>query len=305
MTAPLNVGLRWRNVWGRAVLAWGALAGTMTRAASVEVYLIGGQSNATGQGYVKNLPPDFAPLPTVGIYHSGAPHLNGVGAPDTWHALAPAAESPDRFGPELSFGNRLQALRPEVRIALIKHAHSGTSLFAQWSPGASGADRSDWGEQYAIFVTTVEGGLAALRACGDEPVIKGMIWHQGEADADAGGAAADNYAVNLAHFVARVRAQFHVPAMPFVYALITRPEEKGEARDTVRQAQRDCDAASGDLRAIRGACMIDTDDLPRRADDPDTPYPHDREHIGSAGMLTEGRRMAEAMAARLTAPARR
>ncbi|HWA10659.1 MAG TPA: sialate O-acetylesterase [Opitutaceae bacterium] len=272
-----------------------AILAAKMQAAPVEVYLIGGQSNATGQGYVKNLPAGFVVDSRVMLFHSGPPHLHGAGPANAWHELQPASESPDRFGPELGFGNRLQQLRAGKKLALIKHAHSGTNLFAQWAPGENADDRAHWGPQFTLFVDTVEAGLKALRERGDEPVIMGMIWHQGEADADRGGAVADAYAENLTHFIARIREQFHAPALPFIYALITRPPEKGPARDLVRQAQRDLAESSKSGHAVRGAVMIDTDDLSRRAEDPGTPYPKDQEHIGSAGMLTLGMRMADAM----------
>ena len=155
-------------------------------AAPVEVYLIGGQSNATGQGYLKNLPADFKINTDVLLYHSGAPHLRPTERADTWHKLAPASESPDRFGVELTLGNRLAALRPGRTIALIKHAHSGTNLHTQWNPGADASDRAHWGPQFTIFVDTVEAALKALRERGDEPVIMGMVWHQGESDSGGG-----------------------------------------------------------------------------------------------------------------------
>jgi hypothetical protein len=310
------------------LLAFFAL-GAAAAAAPVEVYLIGGQSNATGQGYVKNFPPGFKINTDVLLYHSGAPHLRGVEPADAWHALAPASESPDRFGVELTLGNRLAELRPGKKIAIIKHAHSGTNLHAQWNPGADANDRAHWGPQFVTFVETVEAALKALRDRGDEPVIMGMVWHQGESDSGGGrgaraGAAAkagaadakatppppdltnaENYGKNLTHFIARVREQFHVPDMPFVYAMITRPAAAGPGRDIVRQTLRDLDQNSGSPRAVRGAFMVQTDDLPRRKDDPGTPYPNDEEHVGTPGMLTEGTRMAETLNAHPPAAAKK
>jgi hypothetical protein len=297
--------LSWPFRMAGGILFAAGLACTDVRAATVEVYLIGGQSNATGQGYVRNLPAGFTINQAVQLYHSGSPHLKGTEPANEWHPLAPASESPDRFGVELALGDRLQELRPGHRIALIKHAHSGTNLHTQWNPGADAADRAHWGPQFTIFVETVEAALKALRERGDEPVIMGMVWHQGEADSggrgDAGSTVnAENYGKNLAHFIARVREQFHRPDLPFVFALITRPAAAGPGRDIVRQTLRDTDQNSGSPRAVRGAFIVNTDDLPRRKDDPGTPYPADDEHIGTPGMLTEGQRMAEALHASLS-----
>ena len=266
---------------------------------AIDVYLIGGQSNATGQGYLANLPAGFAPDTRVLLYHSGRPHLDSGAAPDTWVPLRQASESPDRFGPELGLGNRLQELFPGRRIALIKHAHSGTNLYRQWAPGASAGDRSDWGPQFAVFVDTVEGGLAALRAQGDEPVLRGMVWQQGESDADRT-EHGDAYAANLAHFIARVREQFHAPALPFVYGYVM-PAVPAPGtypgRDAVRRAEHDLDENSGSPLAVKGARVVATADLGHRADDPHTRYPKDHLHFGTLGMLELGRRMADRLAA--------
>jgi hypothetical protein len=43
----------------------------------IDVYLIGGQSNATGQGYMKNIPPDFEIDKSVKFFYSQ--YLGGGG----------------------------------------------------------------------------------------------------------------------------------------------------------------------------------------------------------------------------------
>src|SRR5262249_14988536 len=48
----------------------------------VDVYLIGGQSNATGQGYSKNTPSTFLIDDTVQLYHSSG--LVSVGPANSW-----------------------------------------------------------------------------------------------------------------------------------------------------------------------------------------------------------------------------
>jgi hypothetical protein len=262
----------------------------------VEVFLIGGQSNATGQGYLRNLPAGTTFDQRVMLFHSGRPHLNSGGEPNAWIPLRQASESPDRFGPEIGFGNRIQQLLPNRRIALIKHAHSGTNLFAQWNPGANATDRAQWGPQFTIFVDTVEGGLAGLRAQGYQPVVRGMIWQQGENDAN-GGPNSENYGRNLAHFIQRVREQFNAPNMVFVYGYVlppqTAPQYRG--RDAVRQGEHDVDQNSGSPLAVQGAFVVPTDDLSHRADDPGMTgnLQNDHLHFGTSGMLELGRRMAD------------
>jgi hypothetical protein len=48
---------------------------------------------------------------------------------------------------------------------------------------------------------------------------------------------------------------------------------------------------------VKGAFVVETDDLSQRADDANTKYPKDHVHFGTAGTYELGRRMAEKMAA--------
>jgi lysophospholipase L1-like esterase len=259
----------------------------------IDVYLIGGQSNATGQGYMSNLPKDFVINTDVLLFNSGPPHLDSGAAPLTWVPLRQASESPDRFGPELGFGNRIQELSPEKKIALIKHAHSGTSLYGDWNPGKNADDQSHWGGQFKTFVDTVQAGLQGLRDQGYQPILRGMIWQQGENDINEGHARA--YGRNLAHFIGRVREQFNVPDLRFIYGYVYPPPNNQVGRDDVRLGEKKVDQNSGDPLAVKNAFAVETDDLSQRASDPNTPLPNDHVHFGTEGMLDLGKRMAEKM----------
>jgi lysophospholipase L1-like esterase len=265
----------------------------------VDVYLVAGQSNATGQGYVRNLPADFVINDEVLIFHSGAPALNSGKEPFKWYPLMPASESPDRFGPELSFGSRLQEMYPGRKIAIIKHGKTDTDLFAQWKPGESKSDTSNWGPEYKLFVLTVESGLDSLRKSGFNPIIRGMAWQQGEADSDHEyGVYSGDYAKNLKQFILRVREQFNVPNMRFVYGYVypLRGNKLTHAREKVRNAQIAVDANSGSEWSVPNAFLIETDDLPHRADELPARFSYDHIHFSSKGMILLGQRMADRLA---------
>lgn len=264
----------------------------------VDVYLIGGQSNATGQGYMANLPEGFQPDTNVLIFHSGKPALDSGAEPFCWHKLRQASESVDRFGPELGFGNQIQRLNQTRKIALIKHAKSDTDLFNQWNPGNSATDTLNQGEEFRMFVKTVNAGLDSLKRKGFNPIIRGMIWQQGEGDADhEKGIHSAEYAQNLSHFISRVREQFASPNMLFVYGFVYPPRgnEQTQPRINVRNGQAAVDENSGSAFATEGARIVKTDDLNHRADDPNTPYTWDHIHFGTQGILQLGIRMAEKM----------
>jgi hypothetical protein len=262
----------------------------------IDVYLIGGQSNATGQGYMRNMADSMAVDTTVIIFHSGKPHLNSGKQSFTWQPLHQASESPDRFGPELSFGTKIHQLYPQKNIALIKHAHSGTNLYKQWYPGKNQQDTLNWGPQFKAFVQTVDSGLRQLVKLGYKPVIRGMIWQQGENDAIPTDSASARYAQNLTHYIARIRQQFHSPKLPFVYGYVLPPPNTGPDREIVRRAEHDIDQNSGSPLAVKNAFVVQTDDLSQRANDKNTPYPADHIHFGTDGVWVLGLRMAQKFA---------
>jgi len=261
----------------------------------IEVYLIGGQSNATGQGYLANMTDTMKIDTRVLIFNSNWPSLNSGMPPFTLQPLRQASESPDRFGPELGFGSKLQQLRPKVQIAILKHARSGTDLYKQWNPGNSETDTLNWGKQFKTFVQTVNAGMDSLRKRGYQPVIKGMLWQQGENDADKGDTISAQYAKNLRHFIERVRQQFHEPKMVFVYGYVYPPPNTGQGITDVRQAEHDLDQDAHTLLSVKRAFVVFTDDLSQRADDPNTKYPKDRLHFGTKGTWELGVRMAMKM----------
>ncbi|RKD12821.1 hypothetical protein BCY91_11280 [Pelobium manganitolerans] len=250
----------------------------------IAVFILAGQSNATGQGYMANLNAGQKVEDSVLIYHSGKPHLEGKGPANQWHPLAQASESPDRFGPELGLAHRLQQLiGKSQKIAFIKHAHSGTDLARQWNAGTKG-DTASHGEQYQVFLQTVLPALADLKRQGYQPDIKAMFWQQGENDAN-NIADAEAYEQNLKHFILRVRDDLNARDMPFVLGLVMPPPLSGAGRDLVRKAQ----IQAGTWPNVG---LVQTDDLSRRADDKNSPHPTDHLHFGTAGTWDLGVRMA-------------
>jgi hypothetical protein len=259
----------------------------------IDVYLIGGQSNATGQGYMKNIPDEFETDKSVRFFYSQ--YLGGGGSALEWGPLCQASETPDKFGVELSMGTILKQLNPDREIALIKHALSGSNLYEQWAPGKNKKDTKNFGPEFKKFIHTVISGMKELEAKGYEPKIKAMVWQQGEADARdiAGEENNRTYGKNLHHFIERTREQFSAPKMLFIYGyVIPVPLERFTGREEVREAQKNIDQNSGHKLAVKGAFIVKTDDLPLRCDEPDSPYPDDKVHFNTLGILELGERFA-------------
>lgn len=263
-------------------------------AQEVDVFLIGGQSNATGQGYVRNIPATFKVDTTVRFYYSR--FLNQGEGGGQWTALCQASETKDKFGVELSLGTKLQSLYPERRIALIKHALSGSNLYKQWNPGNRSGDIR--GEEYVKFVETVKNALVDLKKQGYRPIIRAMVWQQGEADARdiAGMDQSRRYGPNLKNFIEQVRKEFGCEDMLFVYGTVmplAAPRFTG--RELVKEAQAAIDEDSGSELSVKNALLIPADDLQMRCNDYKTPMPKDDVHLGTYGILTLGERFADAI----------
>lgn len=259
----------------------------------IDVYLIGGQSNATGQGYMKNIPVEFEIDTSVKFFYSQ--YLGGGATALEWGPLCQASETSDKFGVELSMGTTLKNLNPDSEIAIIKHALSGSNLYQQWAPGKNKSDTASFGLEFKKFISTVELGLEKLKEQGYDPKIKAMVWQQGEADARdiAGAERARNYGPNLRLFIKRIRKQLNAPKMLFLHGyVIPVPLERFTGRKEVRAGQRALDQNSGDNLALKRVFAVETDDLQLRSDEPNSPYPDDQVHFGTFGILELGKRFA-------------
>lgn len=258
---------------------------------TIDVILIAGQSNATGQGRVQNLPQGFIVDTSVKIFHSQ--YLNSGSQPLTWLTLRPAAESPDRFGVELSLGTALHRAWADRELVLVKHGLSGSNLHHQWNPGNRTGQPQ--GEEYRKFTETVRAALAYLRERGHTPILRAIVWQQGEADArfDAGDQNTQNYASNLRNFISAVRAEFGAPDMLFVYGRVMPiPAARFTGRDIVRKAQYLVSSTACSPLSVPRAYMVECDDLQMLASDYNTPDPMDDVHLGTYGLLTLGERFA-------------
>lgn len=154
--------------------------------------------------------------------------------------------------------------RTGVPIGLIPCAHGGTSM-DQWSPALK--DRSGdslYGAMYRRFLTT--GGK-----------VKGMLWYQGESDANA--AAAPKFFEKFVDFVKAVRVDFGQPELPFYYVQIgrhindTNVTEWNEIQDEQRRAEQ----------IIPNSGMVVSVDLSL----------DDSIHIGTQDLKRLGRRLAD------------
>ena len=258
----------------------------------IDVYLIGGQSNTTGQGYMRNIPRDYKIDTSVHFYFSK--YLNRGKGAEQWRELCQASETEDKFGVELSMGTSLKKFFPNREIALIKHGLSGSNLYEQWNPGNRKGEKQ--GTEYTKWMTTVQTALNKLKEQGYKPIIRAMVWQQGEGDAReiAGMENSRRYGENLRNLILQIREELQAPDMLFIYGEVMPMKAlRFTGRELVRNAQIAVSEAACTPLSVKNAFLVEGDDLQMRRHDYNTPFPNDDVHLGTFGLLMLGERFAK------------
>ncbi len=184
----VNRALAYGN--GAELRAEKQVAEAMPNKEQLHVYLLIGQSNMAGRGLLdteKRLPRSrilkFSPSNqwTSGIepLHYDKPTIAGAGL-------------------GMSFARSMAAAHPEATIGLVPCAVGGTPL-ERWMKG---------GDLY-------NAALARAQLALQSGTLKGIIWHQGEADSGSE-STARNYAQRLTQMITDLRADLAAPDCPFV-----------------------------------------------------------------------------------------
>lgn len=213
-----------------------------TKKENIKVFYLGGQSNMEGFGYVKNLPDSLnKKMKNVFIYQGNPVVDNDAsGGLGKWDLLQPGHGTgfssdgktnvlSDRFGVELSLAKKLQELYPNQKLAFIKYARNGSSIdstgtssFGAWEPDFKGGKGMN---QYDYFLKTVNEAMAVkdIDGNGIEDVLipSGIIWMQGESDADKTEEIANQYYSNLKRLMELMRATFRNNDLPIVIGKIS------------------------------------------------------------------------------------
>lgn len=230
----------------------------------VMVFLLGGQSNMAGIAPTSKLKSPYSKTSqSFRVFHDGE-----------WQFLKPGMlDKKKRFGPEVSFGHSVAKAYPDADIRLVKYAKGGTNLYQQWSPDQKG-------KQYKLFMAHANAALADLDQQGIKYEIAGMLWLQGEADANKG--KGDLYEENLTKFIKHMRSKFKTPEMPFILARIRDYYGKESGHNKMVRDAQDKVAES-----MKNVTCFDTDDLPMA----------NKGHYSADGYITIGKRFTQAIQA--------
>lgn len=213
---------------------------TITFSKDYKLFYLGGQSNMQGFGKVSELPADLSDAcKTVRFFQGNwANDDEPVAGEGKWDVVVPGFGYgskyengeyilSEKFGPELTFAIRITELMPEENIAILKYAKGGSSLAnhgSRWGTWAPDYNDSTGINQYDHFLSAVRNALAVKDIDGDGEedrlIPAGIIWMQGESDADNSVENARAYKQNLKRMMDLIRAAFRVDDLPIVIGQI-------------------------------------------------------------------------------------
>ena len=264
------------------VRAGGSAASSVDDILVGDLWILAGQSNMEGVGNLENAATPDARVHVFSMAHewqlASEPLHWLIDSPDPVHwgprirdmdekgrREARAAARKDRrkgAGLGLPFAKELVS-RTGIPIGLVASAHGGTSM-AQWDP--AGRDRG--GE-------TLYGSMyRQVQAAGGK--VKGVLWYQGESDANPKDAPL--YAERMRGLVKAFRDDFRAPELPFLMVQLGRfvTEPTRVEWNTIQELQRLVPDS------VKGVSVAPAVDLP--LDDPI--------HIGTSGLERLGKRLA-------------
>lgn len=167
----------------------------------IPLHVLAGQSNAVGLGPVSSAPVAYQSSFSNGMIYDRL-SANDFAA---YNPGVNAQSAANQFGLENSFLREMYT-RKGVVPWLVKYAVSNTALY----PGASPGGQPDWypdtvGGQYSTLVSTLQAAVSWLEPGIVAPVVKGIVWMQGEADT-TNSTWANAYYGNLIYFFRKLKA---------------------------------------------------------------------------------------------------
>ncbi len=207
----------------------------------LDLYLLIGQSNMAGRGDVERQ--DLKQHPRVWTLD---PQNQWTAAVDPIHFDKKQAG----VGPGRSFGIQMAEQNSRAQIGLIPCAVGGTSI-RLWKPG-------DFDKKTEVY--PYDDMIVRLKAAMKRGTVKGILWHQGEADGKMG--ERGSYEPALIELIDRVRTECGDPNLPFVIGQLGqfdgRPWSEGRVKvDAAHQAVAE---------ALTGVGFVTSDGLKDKGD---------------------------------------
>lgn len=255
---------------GGASLALLATSGAALPPQTFDVYVLAGQSNMSGRGALTDLTPSERSIDAnIRVYSNDGKWHPAVDPLDdaTGQIDAVSVDRQAAVGPGLFFARTISAAshRP---VAVVPCAKGGTTI-GRWAPGG-GRD------------TLYGSCIARIREAGGH--VAGILWYQGESDAEKAPASAARWRGTFATIVAAFRADLKQSRLPIAFVQLSDKPTLDALRypswEVIRQQQME---AGQETRCVT---MVPAAGLPRNSDDL---------HLSTAAQRELGARLAKAM----------
>lgn len=278
---------------------------------TIDMYLIGGQSNAVGYSTVSTGTADET-FPNV-IYAGQTDYnmfADKASSDSLTEYVSPVTSGLGRttgyIGPEYGLAKALNSRYSQDNkafifksaaggTALLNRTNSGSATYGNWYPTSLGGSYIGAGRQFELFIQNFATVYNQLVADGYTPIIKGMAWFQGESDRGA----SEIYASLIKYFIHEIRYELSavtntdLTEMPFIIAEISptwasAEEASLELNDTFNQMLHSLENS----RDIENVHIVSAEGLLINGYD-GTVLGSDQSHYNSADMVTLGERTAE------------
>lgn len=162
----------------------------------VHIYVLAGQSNMAGRGIPGEM--DTLPDPNIWMFNK---EEKWVPAREPLHFDKPAVIG---VGPGYAFAKEILKADKNALICLVPTAVGGTRIDL-WKPGAydDATKTHPWDD-----------AIRRIKAALPSGELKGIIWHQGESDANT--TRSGTYESKLRDLIERFRSELNAPDVPFI-----------------------------------------------------------------------------------------
>lgn len=176
------------------------------RLKNLDIYLAIGQSNMAGRASIR--PEDSVAIDRASLFtgDNEEPWIEARNPLNLYSTVRKVIRM-QRLGPAYSFSKSMTSAFPDNEIGLVVNARGGTKI-VQWLPGTQ----------------LYEAAIAQTKKALEYGTLKGIIWHQGEGDADP--LRTGMYLGRLEILVNALREEFDDPKLPFIAGQLLESEKR-------------------------------------------------------------------------------
>jgi hypothetical protein len=226
------------------------------------IYILVGQSNMSGRARVeeddKKIPEKLFLLDAAGKWTPAThPFIQYTNVPNAADKRVINARGTTGLNFGLSFARRMLEANPDIAIGLVVNSQGGSAI-------------QTWHKSGQNYLKTME----RMRPILETGTVRGVLWHQGEANLDMG----EKYLEPLAQVIQQFRDDLNDPKLPFIAGQLAPLAKDKDKIDAFNQALLKLPSR------VAGTGVVQADDLSGKDI-----------HFGSADVRKLGKRYAEQM----------